>query len=257
MQKRRRKQAREVKVEPADLVLINGGIYTVDPERRLAEAAAIRDGVFVMVGANAEVETLVGPETRTIDLAGRWALPGFHDAHVHPMSGGYALLGCDLEGLGSVEEIIARVTDCAAQNDTGWLEGFAFDLSLFGQDGPNKALLDAIDTERPIILWGSDGHNAWASSRALELAGITAETPDPPLGVIERDPDGSPSGTLRETGQELIRAVMPEPTLESNTGALDGGNQAPERAGHHFVYRRVCRARRLPGVPGDWNGRAI
>ncbi len=213
----------EVRIEPADLVLINGGIYTVDPERRLAEAAAIRDGVFVMVGNNADVETLVGPETRTIDLAGRWALPGFHDAHVHPTMGGYALLGCDLEGTGSVEEIISTVTECAADGDTGWLEGHAFNLSLFGQDGPNKSLLDAIDTERPIILWASDGHNAWANSRALELAGITAETMDPPLGVIERDPDGSPSGTLRETGQELVRAVMPKPSLESNTEALEAG----------------------------------
>jgi predicted amidohydrolase YtcJ len=137
--------------------------------------------------------------------------------------GGYALLGCDLEGLGSVEEIISTVTECAADGDTGWLEGHAFNLSLFGQDGPNKSLLDAIDTERPIILWASDGHNAWANSRALELAGITADTMDPPLGVIERDPDGSPSGTLRETGQELVRVVMPKPSLETNIEALQAG----------------------------------
>jgi predicted amidohydrolase YtcJ len=213
----------EVRVEPADLVLINGGIYTVDPERSLAEAAAVRDGVFVMVGDNVDVESLIGPETRTIDLAGKWVLPGFHDAHVHPMMGGYALLGCDLEGLESVEAIISRVTECAAESDTGWLQGFAFNLSLFGQDGPNKSLLDAIDTERPIILWGADGHNAWANSRALEMAGITDETMDPPLGVIERDPDGSPSGTLRETGQELVREVMPKPTPESNIKALQAG----------------------------------
>jgi len=213
----------EPRVEPADLVLINGGIYTVDPERSLAEAAAVRDGVFVMVGANADIETLVGPETRTIDLAGKWALPGFHDAHVHPGMGGYAMLGCDLDGIESVEEIITAVTGCAAEADSGWLEGHAFDLSLFGSDGPHKSLLDAIDTQRPIILWSSDGHNAWASSRALELAGVTAETMDPPLGVIERDPDGSPSGTLRESGQELIRAAMPKQTLASNAEALAVG----------------------------------
>jgi hypothetical protein len=83
--------------------------------------------------------------------------------------------------------------------------------------------LDAIDTDRPIVLWGSDGHNAWANSRALELAGINAETADPALGVIERDPDGSPSGTLRETAQELVRAELPKPTLESNVEALRAG----------------------------------
>jgi predicted amidohydrolase YtcJ len=215
--------APEVAPDYADLVLLNGGIYTVDAQRSWAEAAAVRDGAFVAVGGNAEVESLVGPETRVIDLAGRMALPGFHDAHVHPTMGGYALLGCDLEGLASVEEIIEAVTACAQELDEGWLEGHAFNLSLFGQDGPHKSLLDAVSMTRPIILWASDGHNAWANSTALELAGITADTPDPALGVIERDPDGSPSGTLRETAQELVRAAMPKPTLESNVEALRAG----------------------------------
>jgi predicted amidohydrolase YtcJ len=210
-------------LELADTVLLNGGIYTVDPGRSWAEALAIRDGEIVSVGANAEIEALIGPETRTIDLAGKMALPGFHDAHVHPTMGGYGLLGCNLEELASVGAIIEKVSSCAAEADEGWLEGHAFDLGLFGQDGPHKSLLDAIDTERPVILWSSDQHSAWANSRALELAGITAETPDPALGVIERDPDGSPSGTLRETAQELVRAVLPKPSLESNIEALQAG----------------------------------
>jgi predicted amidohydrolase YtcJ len=213
----------EVVVEPADLVLINGGVYTGDAGRNIVQAAAVRDGVFVLVGRNEEIEPLVGPHTRTIDLAGQWASPGFHDAHVHPMMGGYALMGCDLESYESVKVLISAVTQCAAESDSGWLEGHAFDLALFGQDGPNKSLLDAIDTQRPIILWASDGHNAWANSRALELAGITADTMDPPLGVIERNPDGSPSGTLRETAQELIRTVMPAPTPAANREALQAG----------------------------------
>jgi len=216
-------EIQEARPEPADLVLINGGIYTVDAERRVAQAAAVRDGRFVLVGDNSEIETLVGPETRTIDLDGRWVLPGFHDAHVHPAMGGFALLGCDLEAEKSVEAIISKVTECAAESGGGWLEGHAFDLSLFGQDGPNKALLDAIDTPRPIILWASDGHNAWASSKALERAGIGVETMDPALGVIERNPDGTPSGTLRETAQELVRAVMPKSTPEAYAEALQTG----------------------------------
>jgi len=212
-----------VSVILADLVLINGGIYTVDADRSWAQAIAIRDGVIVAVGDNVAIEAMTGPETRTIDLAGKMALPGFHDAHVHPTMGGYASLGCDLEGHDSVEAIISKVTACVGKDDQGWLEGHAFDLALFGQDGPNKSLLDAIETHRPIILWASDGHNAWANSQALELAGISAETMDPELGVIERDPDGSPSGTLRETAQELVRAVMPKPTLETNVEALRTG----------------------------------
>ena len=213
----------EAAVIPADLVLINGGIYTVDADRNWVQAAAVRDGVIVAVGDNTEIEFLLGPETRTIDLAGKMALPGFHDAHVHPTMGGYALLGCDLEGLNSIEAIISKVTACAGEDEHGWLEGHAFDLALFGQDGPDKSLLDAIDTQRPIILWSSDGHNAWANSLALELAGISAETMDPALGVIEHNPDGSPSGTLRETAQEMVRSVMPKPTLEKNVEALRTG----------------------------------
>jgi predicted amidohydrolase YtcJ len=209
--------------DPADTILINGGIYTVDADRSWAEAAAIRNKEFIAVGSNAEIATFIGPDTQTIDLTGKMALPGFHDAHVHPTMGGYGLLGCNLVQAASVEAIITKVTTCASESGDGWLEGHAFDLSLFGQDGPHKSLLDAISSTRPIILWGSDGHNAWANSPALELAGITPETPDPELGVIERDPDGSPSGTLRETAQELVRAVMPAPTFESNVEALHTG----------------------------------
>lgn len=212
-----------VSVVPADLVLINGGIYTVNAERSVVQAAAVRDGVFIKVGSNAEIEEMVGPETRKIDLAGKWALPGFHDAHVHPGMGGEALLGCDLAGLTSAEAIVSVVTECVTSSNDGWLEGQAFDLSLFGQNGPHKSLLDAIDTNRPIILWADDGHSAWANSTALERVGITADTPDPALGVIERDPDGSPSGTLRETAQELVRAVLPKPTLEIDVQALRAG----------------------------------
>jgi len=215
--------AKAISIIPADLVMFNGGIYTVDTDHSWAQAAAIRDGVIMAVGDNSEIQAMIGPGTRTIDLAGNMALPGFHDAHVHPTMGGYALLGCDFVGLDTVEAIISKVTDCAGEDDQGWLEGHAFDLALFGHDGPHKSLLDAIDTERPIILWASDGHNAWANSSALELAGITAETMEPVLGVIERDPDGSPSGTLRETAQELVRETLPELTLEKNVEALRTG----------------------------------
>jgi predicted amidohydrolase YtcJ len=207
----------------ADTVMINGGIYMVNAERGWAEAVAIVDGVIIAVGDNSDIEAFTGPATQTIDLQGAMALPGFHDAHVHPTMGGYALLGCSLEKETSIDAIIEKVTSCASEEADGWLEGHAFDLALFGQDGPDKALLDAIDTERPIILWASDGHNAWANSRALELAEISLETESPELGVIERNAFGEPSGTLRETAQELVRAVMPAPTLVSNVAALKMG----------------------------------
>ena len=207
----------------AELALVNGGIYTVDAKRSWAEAAAVRGGEFLSIGSNAEIEPLIGPQTRVIDLAGQMALPGFHDAHVHAVDGGFALMGCVLRNSDSVEAIIQKVTDCALDKDQGWLEARAFEMTLFGPQGPHKSLLDAISIVRPIVLWASDYHNVWANSVALELAGITAETPDPPGGVIERNPDGSPSGTLRESAQELLLAAMPKPKLEVRIEALRKG----------------------------------
>lgn len=261
--------ATEPAVQHADLVLINGGIYTVDAERRRVQAAAVRDGVFVALGSNDEVEAWRGPDTRVIDLSGHLALPGFHDAHVHPIMGGYALLGCNLEGLASVEAIIEAVTACAAEgqvegatDSSEWLEGHAFNLALFGQDGPHKSLLDAIDTERPILLGSSDGHNAWVNSKALELAGITVDTPDPALGVIERDADGSPSGTLRETAMELVRAALPKPTPKSNAEALRAGLEHLNSFGitsfiDAWVGRDEYEAYRTVDRAGDLSARVV
>lgn len=210
-------------VEPADTILLHGVVYTVDAEHSRAEALAIRDGQILAVGNDAEIERLAGPQTRVIDLDGGMALPGLHDAHVHPTMGGYALAGCNLESEGSVEAILETVRACHEKAPEGWLEGHAFDLSLFGQDGAHRSLLDGVSTDRPIVLWASDGHNAWVNTLALQLAGISAETPDPELGVIEREADGHPSGTLRETAQEIVRQVMPPPTHEGNVEALERG----------------------------------
>ena len=213
----------EPAVDAADSVLLNGVVYTVDADRSQAEALAIRDGRILAIGSNEDIETMVGPDTRVIDLDGGMALPGFHDAHVHPTMGGYALAGCNLESERSIQGILDAVEACHRQNPEGWLEGHAFDLALFGQDGASRSLLDGISTERPIVLWASDGHNAWVNTLAVELAGITAETRDPDLGVIEREADGRPSGTLRETAQEIVRQVMPRPTHEGNVEALARG----------------------------------
>jgi hypothetical protein len=206
----------------ADTVLVNGAIYTVNAERRWVEAVAIRDGVFVAVGDRDEIDAFVGPSTRVIDLADKMALPGFHDAHVHPRMGGMALLGCNLEGLGTVEAILERVAACAAEGE-GWIMGHAFDLGLFGQDGPHRSLLDTVTGDRPAFLEAADGHNAWVNTRALELAGVTASTAAPEMGVIEYDADGAPSGTLRESAMSLITGAMPQATPEEDAAALAAG----------------------------------
>jgi predicted amidohydrolase YtcJ len=224
-------------LKPAELVLQNGGIYTVDAQRSWAEAVAVRAGEIIAVGTNADVEDLIGPATRIVDLTGQIALPGFHDAHVHALEGGHGLVGCSLVGatemyVFTAEETLAFIRDCAAKNDAEWLVVFNFDLALFPAEGPHKSLLDAIESDRPVYVSGWDGHSAWVNSKALELAGITADTPDPPLGVIEREPaTGEPTGTLRETAMKLVERIIPAPTAQQNAAALEAALAAMHEVG--------------------------
>ncbi len=212
----------EVPEEPAEIVLRGGGIYTADAARTRAEALAVRDGEIVAVGRDAEVSRFIGDGTRVVDLTGRLALPGFHDAHIHPLSAGHAMLGCPLQTARSVESLLEALLACARESDEEWVVGNDFDLGLFPDGGnPQKATLDAVLPDRPVLVLAADGHSSWVNSRALERAGITAATPDPPQGVIERDAaSGEPSGTLRETAQQLVASLVPQPTFEEDLRAL-------------------------------------
>lgn len=195
----------------ADLVLTGGAVYTLNPQAPWAEALAIGDGRILAVGTTQEITAEY--QGVTVDLGGQMVLPGFHDAHAHPIAGGLQMQQCDLMGLGSVEQILAAVADCDAELPPGeWLLGGGWNLGLFPAANPHKRLLDGISAERPIYLEGEDGHSSWANSLALQRAGISADTGDPPLGVIERDAAGEPSGTLREAAQQLMQPVLPDVT---------------------------------------------
>lgn len=214
--------------EAVDLLLLGAKVYTADVSAPWAEAVAVRDGRIVAVGARAELESKFSA-TSTLDLDGMMVLPGFHDAHVHPLYGGVELGQCDLNDLGSVDALLAKIGAChEALPDGAWLVGGGWDLSLFADAHPRKELLDAIAGERPIALGGADGHSSWVNSRALALAGIDASTANPPKGVIERDPaSGEATGTLRESAQELVRAVMPPlSTAEREAGLARGLSMA-------------------------------
>lgn len=213
--------ARGDEPEPADLVMVNGGIYTMDPADPWAEAMAIRDGLIVAVGSNEDVGPLTGPRTRIVDLTGRMALPGFHDVHIHPLGGGYTLLGCSLLDLPSVDAILDQLKTCAQKQPEGWLHGVGFDLSLFPGAAMDKAMLDEWFPDRPVYLTASDGHSGWVNSKALETAGIEADTPNPRGGEIVRDPaTGEATGTLRDTAMNLFDALLPAKTLETDVAAL-------------------------------------
>lgn len=208
----------------ADIVFENGSIYTVDTVRSWAEAIAIRDGRIRYVGTNAGVESWIGDETRVVDLRGRMMLPGLHDVHIHPIAGGIEALACDLNALVSLDAYLERIRECAARDpEKPWVTGGGWLMSVFGPGAnASRALLDEIVPDRPVYLSSADGHSAWVNSRALEIAGIDAETPDPPDGIIDRESDSRvPLGSLQEGAMYLVERHVPPETLESRIAGLE------------------------------------
>jgi predicted amidohydrolase YtcJ len=209
---------------PADLVLRGGAVYTVDGARSWAEAVAVSKGRIVFVGADASASPWIGPSTKVLDLAGKMVLPGFHDSHVHPVSGGVEALECNLNGLTTQAAILERIKSYAAANPKRpWIRGGGWDLSVFPEGNPSKALLDAIVPGRPVYLSAADGHSVWVNSNALSLAKVTKATPDPPYGRIERDASGQPSGTLREDAAGLVSKYLPKRSAKEYTDGLAEG----------------------------------
>ncbi|MFK4731429.1 amidohydrolase family protein [Agromyces mediolanus] len=177
-----------------------------------ATAVAVRQGRIVAVGDDGLLE-LAGPATRTVDLAGRLLVPGFQDAHAHPVFGALELSSCHLGGLATVEEYLAAVAAYAASHpDDGTLQGAGWTQAAFPDGPPTAALLDRVVPDRPILLWGNDGHRAWVNSAALAAAGIDADTPDPADGRIERDAAGRPTGLLLEGAVGPVLALLPDAT---------------------------------------------
>jgi len=201
--------------ENADLVFMGGAVYTVDAARRWAGAVAIRRGRIVAVGTDADVQDLVGPRTEVHDLNGRMVLPGFQDAHVHPPSGGWEMAHCNLSDEYELDAY-RRIIRAYAQEhpEEPWILGGGWSMDVFPRGAPPKTELDALVPDRPVFLTSRDGHSAWVNSKVLELAGITKETPDPADGVIERDAEGAPFGTLHEGAMQPVVDLVPEITVK-------------------------------------------
>lgn len=201
----------------ADLILTNARVYTVDDRQPWAEAVAIDDGRIVAVGSAAEVAKARGEGTRVVDLGGRLVLPAFGDAHAHPLFGGLSYSRCSLHDGKTLGDYQALIAKCIERTPgTGAIYGVGWEDSLFPPNGvPRKEVLDAVSTTRPLIFESVGGHTYWLNSRALELGGITRDTPDPPNGSIDRDPKtGEPVGGLQEAAMELVRELIPPPTPE-------------------------------------------
>ncbi|WP_046733901.1 amidohydrolase [Streptomyces humi] len=202
----------------ADLLFTGGPVLT--PEGPTATAVAVTGDRVTAVGHD-EVRALAGPRTEVVDLAGRLLLPGFQDAHVHPVPAGLELAQCDLTGLRTAEESVAAVRAYAeARPEREWILGGGWSMEAFEGGTPTKELLDAVVPDRPVYLPNRDHHGAWVNSRALELAGIGRDTPDPADGRIERDASGAPSGTLQEGAMQLVGRLAPAATAADRLAAL-------------------------------------
>jgi predicted amidohydrolase YtcJ len=195
---------------PADLVLTGGHVHTVDASNARAEAVAIRGERIVAVGRAREIAPLIGPRTRVIDLAGRLLTPGFQDVHIHPVSAGVDRLQCDLRESRGRDDVLATIgAYVAAHPDDEWIIGSGWYMADFPNGTPRREDLDAIVRDRPAFFPNRDGHSAWVNTRALELARIDRDTPDPDDGRIERDPDGTPTGCLHEGAAEAVVRLLP------------------------------------------------
>lgn len=198
---------------PADLVLV-GDVYTVDAARRWAGAVAVRGDRIIAVGTEADVREQVGAAGEVV--TGAMIMPGFQDAHVHPSVAGRNLLNVNLDDVFTKDEYLARIKAFAdASPDAPWILGGGWYGPVFARtQGPLSRDLDTIVPDRPVFLLNSDVHAAWVNSRALELAGISAETPDPWDGYFVRDADGDPTGTLQEgAAYAFMRDVLPQPSV--------------------------------------------
>jgi len=207
----------------ADVVYTNGRIYTVDESQAWADAVAIRDGQFVVVGSAAEAEAVTGETTTVVDLEGRFAMPGIFDLHTHPfITPWYGSMNLSLENPGDPDAILEAVRAYAqAQPEKDWIIGGQWLLGVFPNDSPHKKLLDEVVGDRPVALLDQTGHSMWLNSRALELAGIDATTATSQLIVIDKDPrTGKPTGTVREQAIQMVERVIPQASAQEYAAAI-------------------------------------
>ncbi|MFG2112012.1 amidohydrolase [Streptomyces sp. NPDC048718] len=204
----------------ADLVFTGGPVFTGDPARTRATSLAVSGERITAVGHD-EVRELIGPRTEVVDLAGRLLIPGFQDAHIHAVFGGMELAECDLTSAEDADAYLRTVAAyAAAHSEERWITGGGWSMDSFEGGLPTRRQLDSVVPDRPVLLINRDHHGSWANTRALELAGITAATPDPADGRIERDTDGVPTGMLQEGATALVSRLIPPTTPADRLAGL-------------------------------------
>ena len=237
-----------VSAKPADLILVNGHVLTVDPADSVAEAVAIRAGRIVAVGTNAKIRALAGAKTRVIDLKGRTATPGLIDAHAHIAEGGEsAVYGVELSDVKSIAEVVERLKTRAAKLKPGeWIQGSGWDeAKLAERRYIHAADIDGVTPVNPVWLDHTTGHYGVANSFALKLAHVTAATQNPAAGTIDRDASGAPTGVLKESAQGLVADLIPPASpAEERAGIL---------ASLELMHREGMTAVKDPNIsPSQW-----
>src|SRR5215204_927916 len=223
----------------ADLVIFNANIRTMDSKRPNAEAVAVHANRITAVGTSAEVRRLAGPRTRVVDARGALLLPGFNDAHVHFISGGFQLSSVDLRDAATPQEFAARIRLFSERLPKGrWITGGDWDHERWPNVNgaaplPTRELIDAFTPDRAVFVNRLDGHMALANSYTLRLAGVSRETPDPPGGQIVRDPvTGEPTGVLKDAAMSFVWKVAPGAGFEEK---LEAVRAATAHAAEHGV----------------------
>lgn len=196
----------------ADFLFQNGKIFTQRADLPWADAVAIRGKRILFVGSEAGAKAFAGPRTKVIDLKGRLLMPGFVEGHTHPFLGAFLTSGLDLQ-VASQADALKKIEEYARQNPTGAIRGFGWRVDMFPPEGPTRSELDRIIPDRPAFFFAIDGHSLWVNSKALEVGGVTRDTPDPVPGfsMYVRDANGDPTGYVLEVNAVLglVNAIEP------------------------------------------------
>ncbi len=247
------------------LVLTNGKVFTADALGTSAEAVAVDGNRIVAVGTSGQIAERF-EAARTIDLKGRLVTPGFNDAHIHFLGGGLSLLRVNLVGAQTLAEAKARVAARVKELPAGaWVTGRGWDHTLWGGRWPTKKDLDEVAPHNPVVLQRVDGHVSWANTLALQKANVTRATRDPQGGEILRDPQGEPTGILKETAGGLVMQVVPEASREEQLEALNRALAEARRYGLTSIqtndvpsfeatplYRELLKAGKLTVRVAEW-----
>ena len=231
----------------ADIVFTGGAVYKVTDTDPWATTVAVTNNRITYVGNDANIKSLIGPNTRVVNLDGKMLMPGFQDAHVHPVDSGMTFNQCAVFDLPQLDDLLDAIKKCVDERpDADWIVGAGWYVSTFAPTGiPNKQMLDAIAPNTPITLLSNAAHSVWANSAAIERAGITADTKDPEGGKIDRDPiTGEPSGSFQESAMPLIQNFEPTITLKERIEGLAYAQQLFHSfgiTGVHDSYVEVSR----------------